>query len=138
MSTWTKYWLFQIPGWIVAILVLWVLRVWAKLSLEVAIGLFVLWVIKDLLFYPLLRIAYQPGPGTVVDALVGLKGVTRENLDPSGYILVRGELWRARIEPENPPLAAGSPVRVLRAEGMTLVVAAEERTSTSPPSGHPS
>lgn len=138
MSTWTKYWLFQIPGWIVLILVLWVLRIWAKLPLEVAIGLFALWVIKDLLFYPLLRIAYQPGAGRVVDALVGLKGVTRETLDPIGYILVRGELWRARTEPEDPPLAAGSPVRVLRAEGMTLIVAAEEHNSAASPVGQPS
>jgi membrane-bound ClpP family serine protease len=125
VSTWVKYLLFQVPGWVVAALVLTVLRIWTKLSLETAVGLFGLWVIKDILFYPLLRIAYQAAPRTVVEQLIGLKGVAREPLDPSGYVQVRGELWRAEAEPGGPTIAAGAGVRVLRAQGMTLIVGRE-------------
>ena len=126
VSTWVKYLLFQVPGWVVAALVLILLRIWTKLSLETAVGLFFLWVVKDLLFYPLLRIAYQAEPTTVVEQLIGLKGVAREPLDPSGYVRVRGELWRAEAEAGSDPIAAGAAVRVLRAEGMTLIVGSEQ------------
>jgi len=125
--------LFQVPGWVLVILVLSALRIWINLPIGIAIGLFILWVVKDLLFYPLLRIAYQSGPKTVVEKLVGLKGVVREHLDPQGYVYVRGELWRAETEPDMLPIVAGSPVRVLRAQGMTLIVAAEKVPAKVPP-----
>lgn len=126
MTTWTKYLLFQVPGWVLAVLVLLVLIIWIDLPIGIAVGLFVLWVVKDLVFYPLLRIAYQSGPKTVVEQLVGLKGVAREHLDPDGYVRVRGELWRAEAENGKYPIEAGSTVRVLAVKGMTLIVAIEK------------
>ena len=133
MTTWTKYLLFQVPGWVLAVLVLLVLIIWINLPIGIAVGLFVLWVVKDVLLYPLLRIAYQSGPKTVVEQLVGLKGVAREHLDPGGYVYVRGELWRAEAENGKPPIEAGSAVRVLAAKGMTLIVATEkDQTRVSP------
>ena len=127
MTTWVKYTLFQVPGWILAAVVLLALRIWVDLPVKVAIILFSLWVVKDLLFYPLFRVAYQTGPRTVVEQLIGLKGVAREPLEPEGYVYVRGELWHAETESTATRIAAGSPVRILRAHGMTLIVAPEER-----------
>lgn len=86
---------------------------------------FVLWVVKDFLFYPLLRVAYQRGPKTGVDQLIGLRGVARQDLDPRGQVYLRGELWRAETAPGVLPIVSGSRVRVLRAEGMTLIVMAD-------------
>ncbi len=114
--------LFQVPGWILAAVILLGLRYWIGLPLWIAIGAFSLWVIKDLVFYPLLRKAYESGAKTGADQLVGLRGVAREQLDPRGYVHVRGELWRAEIESSDKPISAGSPVRVVRANGMTLIV----------------
>ncbi len=125
MTTWNKYLLFQIPGWIIAALILIAMRYWVGLPVWIALIGFVLWVIKDFLFYPLLRVAYQSGPKTGVDQLVGLRGVAKQKLDPRGQVYLRGELWRAETAPGVQPIASGSKVRVLRAEGMTLIVMAD-------------
>ena len=101
------------------------MRYWVGLPIWIALFGFVLWVIKDFLFYPLLRVAYQSGPKTGVDQLIGLQGVVRQSLDPRGQIYLRGELWRAEIAPGVLPIVSGSRVRVLQAEGMTLIVMAD-------------
>jgi membrane-bound ClpP family serine protease len=44
-------------------------------------------------------------------------------LDPSGYIQVRGELWKAVRAGDGPPIEAGSLVRIHHREGLTLYVA---------------
>ena len=125
MTTWNKYLLFQVPGWILVALILIAMRYWFGLPVWIALFGFVLWVIKDFLFYPLLRVAYQSGPKTGVDQLIGLRGVVRQNLDPRGQVYLRGELWRAETAPGVLPIVSGSRVRVLRAEGMTLIVMAD-------------
>jgi membrane-bound serine protease (ClpP class) len=53
-------------------------------------------------------------------ALVGQTGVAREALSPEGHVLVNGELWRAVAR--DTPVAAGSRVRVVDANGLTLTV----------------
>lgn len=52
MHTFTRYMLFQIPGWLIAALVLIGLREWTGLSLQAAIGIFSLWVAVDFALYP--------------------------------------------------------------------------------------
>jgi len=47
-----KYLLLQIPGWVLAGMGLWLLRQWIDLSLWATVGLFLVWVIKDLALYP--------------------------------------------------------------------------------------
>ena len=125
MTTWNKYLLFQVPGWILAALILIAMRYWVGLPIWIALLGFTVWVIKDFLFYPLLRVAYQSGAKTGVDQLIGLRGVARQDLDPHGLVYLRGELWRAEIAPGVLPIVSGSRVRVLRAEGMTLIVMAD-------------
>ena len=46
-------------------------------------------------------------------------------LDPTGYVLLRGELWKAEVVPEDRPIAEGSSVRIQDVRGLTLVVARE-------------
>lgn len=124
MRTITRYYLFQIPGWIFAGILLAVLRLLFDLPLWVAIGLFVLFVMKDVALYPLLRNAYQIGESGAAQ-LVGLKGVARDRLDPHGYVSVRGELWHARVEDGSGPIPSGAPVRVVAGHRMTLTVVGE-------------
>jgi membrane-bound serine protease (ClpP class) len=79
--------------------------------------------------YPLLRTAYESGVKTGAERLIGARGVAQDELSPRGYVRVRGELWQAEVEPSDDPLAPGapgSPVKVLAAEGMTLIVTAEK------------
>jgi membrane-bound serine protease (ClpP class) len=55
------------------------------------------------------------GEAGMVDAL----GVAKTDLEPSGKVLVHGELWDARAEQ---PIAKGTRVRVREVEGLTLIV----------------
>ena len=56
--------------------------------------------------------------------------MAQEQIDPRGYVHVRGELWRAETEPADGPILAGSRVKVVVANGMTLVVAKEDAGAT--------
>lgn len=53
------------------------------------------------------------------EALVGAVGVAQLALEPTGQILVHGEIWLAQSAA---PVAAGQPVRVRAVEGLTLLV----------------
>jgi membrane-bound serine protease (ClpP class) len=55
------------------------------------------------------------GEAGMVDAL----GVAKTDLEPSGKVLVHGELWEARARQ---PIAKGARVRVREVEGLTLLV----------------
>lgn len=57
------------------------------------------------------------------EGLVGLVGRAETPLDPEGWVLVGGELWRARAGGRVP---AGGRVRVTSVEGLTLGVRAED------------
>jgi membrane-bound serine protease (ClpP class) len=55
------------------------------------------------------------------EELVGQVGVVRTPLDPEGYVLVHGELWRARSE--DGPIPTGAPVEVTQIDdGLVLEV----------------
>lgn len=59
-------------------------------------------------------------PTEGLPALVGLTGVARTDLAPSGTVLVHSELWQATAE--DPPVAAGETVVVTGAQGLQLQV----------------
>jgi len=62
---------------------------------------------------------------TGLGTLIGREAISRGALEPEGFILVNGELWRARSVAGT--IAAGETVRVLRVEGLTLIVAPRGR-----------
>ena len=61
------------------------------------------------------------------EALVGADGVVVRDLDPDGTVRARGETWTARTAGEHLP--AGTPVRVVAVDGLTLEV---QPTATLP------
>jgi membrane-bound serine protease (ClpP class) len=65
----------------------------------------------------LLAQRHRPRPLTT---MAGLLGVAKEDLQPEGWVVVRGEYWRARAEGE--PIPAGDEVVVVRQEGRQLIV----------------
>jgi membrane-bound serine protease (ClpP class) len=123
----SKYLLLQIPGWVIVSFVLFALWEWLNLRIELAVGLFALWLAKDLLLYPLLRSAYEPGAGTGSERLIGERALARGELAPRGFVLVRGELWRAEVEGQGVRIPAGSTVRIVAARRLTLIVEADDR-----------
>ncbi len=123
MSVFRRYFLIQIPGWILAAIILYGLYLWARLPPWAAAALFGIYVAKDFVLYPFLRRAYEPGGKTGIEQLIGAKGTAAQTLDPDGYVRVRGELWHAEAAAESRPIPQGCAVRVQSARGMTLIVA---------------
>ena len=70
---------------------------------------------------------------TTADGLVGAGlpansiGEVRRPLEPIGSVYAGGEEWTARTADER-PLSRGTPVRIVRQEGLTLVVEPAEGT----------
>jgi membrane-bound serine protease (ClpP class) len=63
------------------------------------------------------------------EELIGQIGVVRTPLDPDGYVLVHGELWRATSE--DGPIRAGTPVEVTRLDD-DLVIAVRPVAQPAP------
>jgi len=119
------YVLLQIPDIVLAGLILWLLRQWVGLPTGWAIGLFVIWVVKDLAMYPFLRKAFAP-TSTGPERLIGTRAIVRTPLAPAGLVRLGGELWNAEaLNPhEHPALGTAVIVRAIR--GLTLLVEPEE------------
>lgn len=60
---------------------------------------------------------------TNVDALLGKEAITKTDIDPidGGIVKIGGELWMAKPE-EYKVIKEGSKVRVIRVEGVSLIV----------------
>ena len=106
-------------------------RSWVGLPDWAAAGIIALWVIKDAVLFPFVRIAYQSGSPGGATSLLGARGTAQDALLPSGYVRISAELWRAELPPGSPPVEPGDRVRVLRVHGLTLVV--EPDTSENQP-----
>lgn len=122
MSTRARYWLLQIPGWVLLILVLEFAHEWFDLPVWVGGLIVVLWVVKDAILYPILKPGYETGTRTGLERLIGLIGIAKQDVDPEGYVLVNGELWSAIADPLDKPILKGADVRVSAVDGMRLTV----------------
>jgi len=131
-----RYTAFQVPGWIIAALGGWWLHGWLEVPVWVAAGVLVAWVIKDYALYPLLRSAYELDHRLPIERMIGEHGTATASLSPTGYIRVRGELWRARTQEDERAVNRGDPIEVVGVDGTTLVVQSSMRASsgTTPPS----
>ncbi len=60
------------------------------------------------------------------ESLVQRTGIVRTRIDPVGTVQLGSELWTASLEPGQSSLSSGERVRVVRVEGVRLVVRKEE------------
>jgi len=81
-----------------------------------------LWVAKDVILFPLLWHAYDWDSSEEINSLIGKQGITKERLDPSGYINVQGEIWLAEIKENSPPVETGKFVLIRDICGLKLTV----------------
>ncbi len=124
-----KYLGLQVPEALLFGLVLFWAREWLGLPLWSAFVLLGLWIVKDLAMYPFVRRVFE---GDVVDRvgvgrLIGEHGVAEEEITSSGYVRVKGELWRAESTTPPAPIPLGSRVRVREVRGLTLLIEPVER-----------
>ena len=122
VSTWKKYFLLQIPGWLVTATVITVLWRWQLLPRWLALLGFFAWIAKDLILFRFLRHAYEGSAKLGSAALVGASGIVQGELNPRGYVRIRGELWRAVTTPADGVIDSGTEVEVIAAERMTVFV----------------
>jgi membrane protein implicated in regulation of membrane protease activity len=117
-----KYILFQLPELAVVCVLAIGARSWVGLPDWATAGIIALWVIKDAVMFPFVRIAYQPGSGGGAAGMVGARGTAQEALQPSGYVRISAELWRAELRSGASPVDPGDRIRVTGVDGLTLVV----------------
>jgi membrane protein implicated in regulation of membrane protease activity len=129
MPVFVRYLLYQLPGTAVAAIALWALHVWLGLSGVIALALLGLWVAHELVLYPFVKGAYEDRESGMVGAakLLDASAVAHDDLDPHGYVRLRGELWRARLSDDTPTVRAGERVVVHDVTRLTLVVGLEPR-----------
>ncbi|MBN1831296.1 MAG: hypothetical protein JW896_04225 [Deltaproteobacteria bacterium] len=117
-----KYTLLQLPGLaVLVIIMLFVLR-WFELPSSLLWCSVFLWVAKDVILYPFVWRAYDQHYKEDADAMIGACCITKERMAPSGYVLVRGELWKAVLTSGSRFVEKGERVRVQETRGLTLVV----------------
>jgi membrane protein implicated in regulation of membrane protease activity len=121
-QTFWRYTAFQVPGWAITAYGGWWLHQSLEVPVWIASSLLVVWVIKDYALFPFLRSAYELDHRLPIEQMIETYGYATEPLSPTGYIRIRGELWRARTTEDNPAITRGAPVKVTGVDGTTLLV----------------
>jgi membrane protein implicated in regulation of membrane protease activity len=116
-----RYTLLQVPAWLLLGYLLW----WADSKDWIGFGTSALimsaWVVKDAALYPLCRKAFEKGPKTETEKLIGREAETVKSLAPEGLVRIDGELWTARAHGDE-AVSAGTRIRVTGTDGLILIV----------------
>lgn len=104
-------------------------NIWIQFAVFLVVSLVTLLVIR-----PLTRRYVAPKQvATNADRAVGAEGVVTQAIDnrnAQGQVTVDGSVWTARSDPEE-PIPEGATVRVLRIEGVKLIVTPAEENCVS-------
>lgn len=128
------YLLLQVPDTALAGLILFVLHRWAGLPTAWAVGAFVVWIVKDIAMYPVVRSVFAPAR-TGPEAFIGARGIVADALAPLGYVTLSGELWRAESLRPQRAIPVGAPVVVRAVQGLTFLVEAATPDADQPQEG---
>jgi membrane-bound ClpP family serine protease len=72
--------------------------------------------------FPYVWRAYDMNRPGISRSMIGERGIVKKRLDPSGYIQIGGELWRAESVEAGLPIEIGQVVKVIKMEGLKLYV----------------
>ena len=117
-----RYALYQVPSVVLVVLILILARRWVDLPAWFVWGFVIVWLSKDVILFFFVWRAYDRDRLASGQSMIGLQGVAKENLAPSGYVRVRGELWHAEVMRGSPPINRGEVVRVQGIRGLILLV----------------
>lgn len=126
-----RYVLLQAPGALAVAAGLLLLRRWTGLDAWIVWTALFLWVAKDAALFPFVWTAYEDRPSSDPFSPVGKTGTAKSDLDPKGFVSLKGERWKARVEPGSQPVPAGTRVRVVSRDGLLLTVRPEESSGLS-------
>jgi membrane-bound ClpP family serine protease len=102
------------------------LQYWLDIPVWFVFCVIALWILKEVALFPLVWQAYDADERRVAISMIGARGVAKQPLAPSGYVRVRGELWRAEVLGRGTPVEAGEVIRVREIHGLTLRVEPEQ------------
>ena len=117
-----RYILLNIPGLAAVILILIIIQNWIELSDWLFWSIIGFWIVLDVVLFPFTWRAYDRERSGQSRSMIGEGGIAKERLAPSGYVQVRGELWRAEIIDDGRPIEKGQSVQIVKMDGLTLFV----------------
>jgi membrane protein implicated in regulation of membrane protease activity len=124
------YVILQLPSLALLVLILILVRRWIDLP-EWLVWCFVaVWAAKEVMMFPSVWRSYSHKIRGGSTSLIGARGIAEERLDPSGYVRVNDELWRAKVPQGIRPVLKGENVRVRAIDGLTLLVEPENNGNT--------
>lgn len=126
-----RYALLQVPGIVAAVGVIFLLRRWIVFPDAYAWLALGLWVVKDVLLFPLVWHAYDWDDPGQTGSMIGKRGRVTRKLAPSGYVQIGGELWHAEAAEPHLSIEEGAWVTVERLDGLKLFVRPEDPGSYS-------
>jgi len=112
----------MIPGTVVLVLILIVIQRWISIPSWLFWSIIGGWLAKDIIMFPYVWRAYDMNQPGISRSMIGECGIVKERLDPSGYIQIGGELWRAECLEAGLPIEIGQVVKVIKMEGLKLFV----------------
>ena len=95
---------------------------WVDIPAWLMVVLIALWVIKDIALFPFVWKAYDWDNARNKNPMIGMRGHARQDLNPQGYVEVRGELWQAELTDSSCFVEKGETVFVVDMRGLTLLV----------------
>jgi membrane protein implicated in regulation of membrane protease activity len=116
----------MIPGTVVLVLILIIVQQWISVPSWLFWSIIGTWVVKDIIMFPYVWRAYDMNRPGISRSMIGERGIVKKRLDPSGYIQIGGELWRAESVEAGLPIESGHVVRVIKMEGLKLLVRFED------------
>jgi len=117
-----RYSLLQLPALALIILILILVQRWIDIPGWLGWGFVGLWALKDAILFPFVWRSYEWNGSQASNPMAGAYGIAKERLAPSGYVEVRGELWRAELMEDVGPIEAGESIKVRERRGLTLIV----------------
>jgi membrane protein implicated in regulation of membrane protease activity len=117
-----RYAVLQLPELLLVGAALTVLAFLDVVTAGVAWLLFGLWILKEIVLFPVVRRAYETSDGGGAADLVGARAIVIERLDPEGRVRLGPESWIARLPAGSTPAEVGTTVCVKSVEGLTLHV----------------
>lgn len=117
-----RYTLFQIPGLILVIaLLFWVMQGFS-IPLFYVYLLTGLWILKDIIIFPFVWHSYDDTKRNVLEKMIGKTGTAVDDINPAGYVRIGGEMWKAEVLPGEIAVNKGDPVVVTGIDGLLLTV----------------
>lgn len=108
------------PEWILVAIAMWFAARDFGVSWSIAASVLALWIVKDLLLYPVMRRYYRATPPQ--QRMIGARGVTLSPLAPRGFVRVRGEIWQAQPADGTARVPEGTDIHVCDIRGLLLFV----------------